>query len=286
MKPPISFGIKTVIIIGLSVGLALAFNATRPDRLPLVHDPEVAAQAAAQRGEISLADAVLLFESGEAVFVDAREAGEYELGHIEGALSLDPLSFGQNFPALREQLEGTTTIVTYCDGEYCELSRELAEQLESMGLQDVRVLKNGWTLWLDQGLPTATGSWTAPEQTPSMPTNEEETPPAEQSNGTAPTGAPLETPMEAGPLEPAPLDPPIEPTIPDQAPLDAAPAEPAPLDRQQEPAPQEQPSLDSAPLEPTPLETAPLEAVPMETAPEEPATQSPPLDSKPQGDKS
>lgn len=291
MKPPISFGIKTVIIIGLSVGLALAFNATRPDRLPLVHDPEVAAQAAAQRGEISLADAVLLFESGEAVFVDAREAGEYELGHIEGALSLDPLSFGQSFPALREQLEGTTTIVTYCDGEYCELSRELAEQLKSMGLQDVRVLKNGWTLWRDQGMPTATGSQAAPEQTSPAPMNEEETPPAEQSNGTAPPQAPMETPMEAGPLEPAPLEPPIEPTIPDQAPLDAAPAESAPLDQHQEPAPQEQPSLDSTPLEPAPLETAPvenapLESAPLETAPEEPATQSPPLDSKPLGEKS
>jgi rhodanese-related sulfurtransferase len=266
MKPSLFFGIKTVIIIGLSVGLALAFNATRPDRLPLVHDPEIATQAAAKRGEISLADAVLLFESGEAVFVDAREAGEYEHGHIEGALSLDPLSFGQSFTALREQLEGATTIVTYCDGEYCELSRELAEQLESMGLQDVRVLKNGWTLWRDQGLPTATGSQAAPEQTSPTPMNEEETPPAEQSNGTAPPQAPLEvpteTPMEAGPLEPAPLEPPLEPTIPDQA-------------------PQEQPSLDSAPLEPNPMETAPVE-----TAPEEPATQSPPLDSKPLGEKS
>lgn len=285
MKPPISFGIKTAIIIGLSVGLALAFNATRPDRLPLVHDPEVAAQAAAQRGEISLADAVLLFESGEAVFVDAREAGEYEIGHIEGALSLDPLSFGQSFPALREQLEGATTIVTYCDGEYCELSRELAEQLKSMGLQDVRVLKNGWTLWRDQGMPTATGSQAAPEQTSPAPMNEEETPPAEQSNGTAPPQAPLEapteTPMEASPLESAPLEPPIEPTIPDQAPLDAAPAESAPLDQHQEPAPQGQPSLDSTPLEP-----APLEAAPLETAPGEPATQSPPLDSKPLGEKS
>ena len=282
MKPPISFGIKTVIIIGLSVGLALAFNATRPDRLPLVHDPEVAAQAAAQRGEISLADAVLLFESGKAVFVDAREAGEYEHGHIEGALSLDPLSFGQSFPALRELLEGATTVVTYCDGEYCELSRELAEQLESMGLQDVRVLKNGWTLWRDQGLPTATGSQAAPKQTSPTPMNEKETPPAEQSNGTSLP----QTPMEAGPLEPAPLNPPLEPTIPDQAPLDVAPAEPTPLERHQEPAPQEQPSLNSAPLEPAPLKTAPVEAAPMETAPEEPATQSPPLDSKPLGEKS
>ena len=38
-------------------------------------------------------------------------------------------------------------LVTYCDGEACELSRDLADQLKAHGLKDVLVLKNGWTLW-------------------------------------------------------------------------------------------------------------------------------------------
>ncbi|PKN41686.1 MAG: hypothetical protein CVU60_09870 [Deltaproteobacteria bacterium HGW-Deltaproteobacteria-18] len=268
MKPSISFGIRTAIILAISIGLALAFNATRPDRLPLVHDPEIAAQAAAQRGEISLADAILLFESGEAVFADARDAGEYALGHIDGALSLDPLMFEQDFPSLQEQLEGATTIVTYCDGEFCELSRELAEQLKGMGLQNVRVLKNGWTLWRDQGLPTATGS-PAPEQAPTTPMSEEKTPPIEQSNGTTTTEPPLTPELP----EPATSEQPLEPAMPDQAPEDA---EPAPLDQLQERVPQDLPSLTPAPPEPAPAETTP----------EEPTNQSPPLDSTTQGEKS
>jgi len=266
MKPPISFGIKTAIILAISIGLALAFNATRPDKLPLVHDPEIAARAAAQRGEVSLADAILLFESGEAVFVDAREAGEYALGHIDGALSLDPLVFEQGFPLLQEQLEGAKTIVTYCDGEFCELGRELAEQLKGMGLQDVRVFKNGWTLWRDQGLPIAAGN-PAPEQAPTTPMSEEKTPPTEQANGTTTTEPPL-TPEVP---EPAPSEQSIEPTMPDQASENATPAEPAPLDQLQETVPQDLPSLNPAPLE---------------TTPEEPAMQSPPLDSTTQGEKS
>lgn len=314
MKPPISFGIRTAIIIAISVGLALAFNATRPDRLPLVHDPEIAAQAAAQRGEISLADAIRLFESGEAVFVDAREADEYALGHIDGALSLDPLAFEQEFPLLQEQLEGAKTIVTYCDGEFCELGRELAEQLKGMGLQDVRVFKNGWTLWRDQGLPTATGNPT-PEQAPTTPMSEEKTPPTEQANGTTTTVSPLtpelpeavpsdqpleatipdqapqDAPAESVPLnqlpEAAPSEQPFEATMPAQVPEDAEPAtleqlpKAAPLDQLQENVPQDLPSLNPAPLEPAPLEPAPPEITP-----EEPATQSPPLDSTTQGEKS
>lgn len=275
MKPPISFGIKTAIIIAISVGLALAFNATRPDRLPLVHDPESAAQVAAQRGEISITEAALLFESGKAVFVDAREADEYALGHIEGALSLDPIMFGQDFPLLREQLEGATTIVTYCDGEFCELSHELAQQLESMGLQDVRVLKNGWTLWRDQGLPTATGSQATTEQAPQAPQAEEQAPVNASSE---------EIPLETQPREPAseqpapvqtvPMDQQLQPAPPKEAPEDSLPPESAPLDQPLEPTPEEEEALipDPAVPEPEALDTPSAEPTPQDSPSLDPET--------------
>ncbi len=273
MKPPISFGLKTAIIIGVSIGLALAFNATRPDRLPLVRDPESAAQAAIQRGEISLAEAALLFRSGQAVFVDAREAGEYALGHIDGAISLDPLFFGQEYPAVQELLKEAATIVTYCDGELCELSHELAEQLKGVGLRDVRVLRNGWTLWREQGLPTATGDQVKPrdgaqealeedlEQVdaaaekaaeeggatpepgdrPQLPEPREIMPGESGSNGTEQTNqtlrhAPQEHSFpEAEIPQTQPLEPaPLKPGLPEAAPSDPVHAEPAP----EQPAPQ------------------------------------------------
>jgi len=251
MKPSISFGIKTTIIIGVSVWLALAFNAARPDRLPLVADPEVAAQIAVQRGEISLADAILLFLSGQAVFVDAREAEEFALGHIEGALPLDPLSFGQEFPALRERMEGKT-VVTYCDGELCELSHELAEQLKSMGLQDVRVLKNGWTLWRDQGLPTATGSQAAPLDAARETVVEEQG--AEDAEATGPAAPEA---MESAPAE--------ELQLPENTPEEAEPTatpEPKQMNLPQEHAPLDLPSQDPATLQPAPAEQAPAELAP------------------------
>ncbi len=270
MKPPISFGLKTAIIIGVSVGLALAFNATRPDRLPLVHDPESATQVAIQRGEISLADAALLFRSGQAVFIDAREAGEYALGHIEGALSLDPILFGQQFPALREHLEGATTIVTYCDGELCELSHELAQQLLGMGLQDVRVLKNGWTLWRDQGLPTATGGQPT-EQTPQAPQAEEA--PVNASTGETP---PETEPSEPAPNQPAPAqtepsDQQLQPAPPKEAPADSVAPESAPLGQPLQPAPQETLSPNPAPPEPQ-TGTPSAEPAPQDSPSLDPAT--------------
>ena len=248
MKASTRFVLRTLIVAGISVGLGLAFNATRPESLPLVQTrekpapvvieaaeaptetppaagnastpeaapesvasgtsapqepdnasiPEEAAPPAADNasvimqteeaedagnashavqppaeasqepapadvepalpagGEIALQDAARLFASGQAVFVDARDAGLFAEGHIEGALSLSPYSFAQDFPALEDSLRGKT-VVTYCDGEHCTLSAELAELLRAHGLENVYELHNGWTLWLEQGLPTATG---------------------------------------------------------------------------------------------------------------------------------
>jgi len=51
------------------------------------------------------------------------------------------------------KLEEKDTLVTYCDGEDCALSHDLAMFLKDLGYGDVRVLVNGWTVWQDAGLP-------------------------------------------------------------------------------------------------------------------------------------
>jgi len=50
-----------------------------------------------------------------------------------------------------------TPIITYCDGETCNLSHDLALFLKDMGFAHVNVLVNGWTLWIEKGLPTQEG---------------------------------------------------------------------------------------------------------------------------------
>ena len=48
-------------------------------------------------------------------------------------------------------------IITFCDGQSCRLSHELALFLREMGYENVRVLVNGWTLWQQAGLPVSAG---------------------------------------------------------------------------------------------------------------------------------
>lgn len=280
MKPLISFGMKTVIIVGASVWLAMTFNASRTDRLPLVRDPEVAAQVALQRGEISLADAVLLFQSGQGVFVDAREAAEYAFGHIEGAMSLHPFSFGQDFPALRERMEGKT-VVTYCDGEHCELSHELAEQLRSAGVQDVRVLRNGWSLWTGQGLPTATGGQAAPRDAAlDAAVGEQEADDAE-ANASMPA---VPEAMDPAPEGEQPLPEPLE-NATEEAESNGTPETPETTDPGRMGLPGEHPALDATSPQPAPNDLVPSEPQEM-PSPEAPSRNENPPVSETQGEQS
>ena len=239
MKPSTAFVVRVIIIAGLSAGLGLTFNASRQDRLPLIHVRDNSTQLSPQSGEISLQDASRLFTSGQAVFLDARAAEDFAEGHIEGALSLPLFSFTQDFDALKSQMEGRT-VITYSDGEACELSRDLADQLKAHGLKDVLVLKNGWTLWKNSGLPTATGQTIAPQElVPQEP-------------------APQETAPQAPELQPAPLEPMPQEAAPLEPVLQPAPTDPAQQEPElQEPAPQESTPQETAPTEPTPQEPKP-----------------------------
>jgi len=144
----------------LSAVAALGVNALRSDRLPLVGDFSMAARmttATGERMDITLEEAEKLYFTHAAVFIDARSAEEYAQGHIRDARSLPWQDVDLNFMAVTADLELTTPIVTYCDGETCELSHDLALFLRDAGFTDTRVLVNGWTVWQQAGLPVESG---------------------------------------------------------------------------------------------------------------------------------
>jgi rhodanese-related sulfurtransferase len=148
-------------LVVLSAAVALTVNTLRTGSLPLVGDFSVAARittATGERMDISLEEAEKLFFTRTAVFVDARPAEDYALGHIRGARSLPWQDVDVEFFGVIADLTPDTPIVTYCDGETCELSHDLAFFLLDAGFPNARVLVNGWTLWKQAGLPTESGS--------------------------------------------------------------------------------------------------------------------------------
>lgn len=149
-------------IIVLSGVFAFGVNALRPDGLPLAQAAAKPAPSAVKlspvTGEIALKDAAMLFLSDRAVFLDARSAYEYQLGHIKGALSLPVRSFASDFQDIKPRLAGKDAVIAYCDGADCPLSHALAKHLVEAGVKNVYVLVNGWTLWQAEKLPVAQGT--------------------------------------------------------------------------------------------------------------------------------
>jgi rhodanese-related sulfurtransferase len=144
----------------LSAVAALGFNALRTDRLPLIGDFSVAARmttATGERMDISLEEAEKLFFTHAAVFIDARSDEDYAQGHIQDARNLPWQDVDLSFMTVTADLEQTTPIITYCDGETCELSHDLALFLRDAGFTNTRVLVNGWTVWQQAGLPVESG---------------------------------------------------------------------------------------------------------------------------------
>jgi rhodanese-related sulfurtransferase len=151
---------QILALVILSAVAAVAVNALRPDRLPLVGDWSVAARITSSTGErmdISMDQAEKLFFTDAAVFIDARPEEDYARGHIQNARCLPWQEVDLRFMGATEALDLEMPIVTYCDGEKCELSHNLALFLRDAGFLKARVLVNGWTLWQQAGLPVESG---------------------------------------------------------------------------------------------------------------------------------
>jgi Predicted sulfurtransferase len=154
--------VQSFAILAVSCALALGVNAVRPDGPAPVYAAPSAVQLDKSGGEIGIKDAALMFITGRAVFLDARSGYEYQLGHVQGAISLPPREFAAQYQDIKPKLAGKEAVITYCDGELCPLSQALAKHLRDAGVKNVYVLKNGWTLWQAEKLPVTKGTAAGP----------------------------------------------------------------------------------------------------------------------------
>lgn len=153
---------RQVLFIALIVLIAgFVSNKLRSDKMPLVENWSAKSKLVTSSGEnleISLFEAANLFKKGEALFIDARSRTEYDAGHIKGAISLPYKEADWKFVDAMAGISEERAVITYCDGETCELSMELAVFLENAGYKNVKVLSNGWSVWQQNGLPVEAGA--------------------------------------------------------------------------------------------------------------------------------
>lgn len=148
-------------IVFFSICLACVVNAVRPDGIALVYEPEEQAGGNREKTgqskpfpkEIAISAAIDIFKKEKAVFVDSRPEHAYHKAHIKGAVHLPVQEFDENFGVFFSTVSPDIQIITYCDGEHCDLGKHLAEKLYEMGYEKVYYLHNGLTRWKQHNLP-------------------------------------------------------------------------------------------------------------------------------------
>jgi rhodanese-related sulfurtransferase len=152
---------QAVFILVISIFIGAAVNLIRPDGIPFVDTWSMADKLVTEDGDtlaIPLEDAAVLFAENAAVFLDARTPAEYDQGHIQGAVNLPWPDVDTYFETVILTLDPEAMFITYCDGEACPLSHDLALFLMDLGFTRVKVLVNGWSLWKEHRLPINTPS--------------------------------------------------------------------------------------------------------------------------------
>lgn len=156
--------IKEAIIITLiAIIIAFAANMLSPNGLPLKgvwydnrhkveldippsFDPKVDSL-------LTMEDAFSLWESKQAIFLDAREPEEYAEGHIPRAINFPFEEWDQYWAEVQNIIKPETKLVCYCGGLDCEASLDMARELKVQGYPNAYIFFGGINKWVELKLP-------------------------------------------------------------------------------------------------------------------------------------
>ena len=153
---------QVAFLVLLSCIIGFGSNLVRADKIPWIAVKLATAESIdkdVETGEsvlvaISLEQAKNLFEQ-DILFVDARDEGYYDAGHIQGALKnafMMELIFN-----IEERQNKSDALVVYCGDPGCGDSEDLAYNLQDSGFTKIYVFKGGWLEWSKAGYPSETG---------------------------------------------------------------------------------------------------------------------------------
>lgn len=138
------------LVLAALLAASVAARAQTPDILR-----STLAETGQATAEVSTAEVRRALADGSPLVLDSRPRAQFAAGHIPGAHNLDaPAS---EAVAAVEKLAGgdrTKALILYCNGPFCQQSRQLAAQLAAAGFANARRYQLGIPVWRALGGPT------------------------------------------------------------------------------------------------------------------------------------
>jgi rhodanese-related sulfurtransferase len=105
---------------------------------------------------LSLAQAYEIFQQGQALFIDARNAEEYAELHIPEAINLSPWDLKERGARPLPEVPAERQVVVYCGQVNCDAALKVAERLQALGYSRVAAFLGGFQAWDQAGYPADT----------------------------------------------------------------------------------------------------------------------------------
>ena len=105
---------------------------------------------------LNLAQAYARFQQGQALFIDARPADEFNELHVPKSLNIPPDVAEAGLAEPVAGLAKDREIVVYCGQVSCDLALKVAEKLQAMGFTRVTAYIGGFRAWDEAGYPADT----------------------------------------------------------------------------------------------------------------------------------
>jgi rhodanese-related sulfurtransferase len=105
---------------------------------------------------LDLAQAYQTWQEKRALFVDARQAEEYQELHVQGAVNVAPETWEELSSAELMKMDRMRELVVYCSQESCDDALKLAKKLRAAGFTRVMAFTGGFRAWDEAGYPADT----------------------------------------------------------------------------------------------------------------------------------
>lgn len=164
MKNKVNIKAILKILLG-SIILGFIYNIFSVDGIDLIRKPIIVQSVIIGENEyesntlrgIDLEQTIKLFGDKSNIFIDSRDQWDYSEAHIEGAINIPEFSFTID-DSLLQSISPNELLVVYCDGDDCDTSKRLANEIVKLGFKNVYVFLGGIKVWRDAKLPITKGN--------------------------------------------------------------------------------------------------------------------------------
>jgi rhodanese-related sulfurtransferase len=144
--------LKAILIMLFTLPLAYIYNLLNPNGIHPALLPVNIFKPSPKTKLISVEFAFPEILSNELIPVDVRSKEEFDIDHLPSAISLSYQNFIRS-PEIALQLDRNMPYVLYCFDPDCFEAKTIFQFLQSNGYENVAILQEGMSGWLEFGFP-------------------------------------------------------------------------------------------------------------------------------------